>query len=238
MRVVISLILILSCFGVAHAQPVHRVYLAGPLFTEGERMEMEKIASVLEDEGFETFLPHRDGLEFNSIFPYLIETLKLPPDTVARQMHYAIDALDVYQVAFGTDSIVMNINGRTPDEGAVAELAMAWTLGKPGVVFRADSRSLSNGRNNPLVMGRSDFVEARDLQQLPVLLRNQIRDYDGHPPLIRELPLKLAQKVAAGEKIWNLLKDLRRQNATTTEKNSRVAQLLENLFPQCELLLK
>ena len=238
MRAVVSLFLILSCVGVAHAQPVHRVYLAGPLFTEGERMEMEKIARALEENGFETFLPHRDGLEFNFIFPYLINILKLPPDTVARQMHYAIDALDVYQVAAGTNSIVMNIDGRTPDEGAFAELAIAWTLGKPGVVFRTDSRSLSNGRNNPLVMGRADFVEARELQELPVLLNKQIREYAGHPPPIRELPLKLAQKVAAGEKIWNLLTELRLKQATTTEKNSRVAQMIEALFPRCELQLR
>ncbi|OTP76147.1 Nucleoside 2-deoxyribosyltransferase [Caballeronia sordidicola] len=41
-----------------------RVYCAGPLFNARERAEMDSIASVLEQAGFSTFLPHRDGLEF------------------------------------------------------------------------------------------------------------------------------------------------------------------------------
>lgn len=221
----------------AHAG--EHVYLAGPLFTEGERMEMENLANLLESQGFKTFLPHRDGLEFDSIFPYLIHTLNISPDLVAKQMHYAIDALDVYQVAVGNDAIVMNINGRTPDEGAVAELAIAWALGKPGVIFRMDSRALSNGRNNPLVMGRADFVEANDLQEVPVLLRSQIHEYSEQgASASRHLPPKVVEKVAQGEKIWNLLKELRRENASVAVRNARVANLIEKLFPPCELILK
>ncbi|OTP73783.1 Nucleoside 2-deoxyribosyltransferase [Caballeronia sordidicola] len=46
-----------------------RVYCAGPLFNPGERAEMDSIASTLEQSGFSTFLPHRDGLEFAQIKP-------------------------------------------------------------------------------------------------------------------------------------------------------------------------
>ena len=37
------------------------VYIAEPLFTEGERQYGEKIDSIFRNAGFETFLPHRDA---------------------------------------------------------------------------------------------------------------------------------------------------------------------------------
>jgi nucleoside 2-deoxyribosyltransferase len=40
-----------------------RGYCAGPLFYVDERAEIDSIASMLEQSGFSTFLPHRDGLE-------------------------------------------------------------------------------------------------------------------------------------------------------------------------------
>ncbi len=39
------------------------VYCSGPLFSPEEVIAMGKIASVLEAAGFNTFLPHRDGVE-------------------------------------------------------------------------------------------------------------------------------------------------------------------------------
>ena len=54
--------------------------------------------------------------------------------------------------------------GRTPDEGAVSEAAMAWTLGKPMVAYKDDVRSLIAGRVNPPLVGlvsqNSDYVTA------------------------------------------------------------------------------
>ena len=37
------------------------VYIAGPLFDDHERQYLEEIALVLENNKFETFLPHRDA---------------------------------------------------------------------------------------------------------------------------------------------------------------------------------
>ena len=37
------------------------VYIAGPLFDDHERQYLEEIALVLENNEFETFLPHRDA---------------------------------------------------------------------------------------------------------------------------------------------------------------------------------
>ena len=38
-----------------------RCYVAGPLFDEGERWFIEKVEALVVEEGFTTFLPHRDN---------------------------------------------------------------------------------------------------------------------------------------------------------------------------------
>ncbi|MBI5871935.1 nucleoside 2-deoxyribosyltransferase [archaeon] len=38
-----------------------KIYIAGPLFTEGERAVLERIERLCKENGFETFMPHRDA---------------------------------------------------------------------------------------------------------------------------------------------------------------------------------
>ncbi|MCH8223164.1 MAG: nucleoside 2-deoxyribosyltransferase, partial [Chloroflexi bacterium] len=111
-------------------QDVLRVYCAGPLFNRSERAEMTAIAEVLCASGYRVFLPHRDGMEFRLVHRVLVER-GWPAPQAAEFLHAAIFALDVYQLAIDCDALVWNLNGRTPDEGAVSEAAIAWTLGKP-----------------------------------------------------------------------------------------------------------
>ena len=37
-----------------------KIYIAGPLFNKHEQMYLEDIAKVLEENGYDCFLPHRD----------------------------------------------------------------------------------------------------------------------------------------------------------------------------------
>jgi len=105
-----------------------RVYCAGPLFNQSERDEMRTIADVLCEAGFVVYLPHRDGMEFRLIHRILVKR-SWEPAQAAHFLHAAIFALDVFQLAVECDAMVWNLNGRVPDEGAVSEAAMAWTLG-------------------------------------------------------------------------------------------------------------
>ena len=114
-----------------------RVYCAGPLFNRAEREEMTQIADCLCREGYDVYLPHRDGMEFRLVHEVLVERGWGAPIAGAF-LHAAIFALDVYQLVVECDAMVWNLNGRTPDEGAVSEAAMAWTLGKPLVAYRDD----------------------------------------------------------------------------------------------------
>ncbi|HEV7225737.1 MAG TPA: nucleoside 2-deoxyribosyltransferase, partial [Pirellulales bacterium] len=182
-----------------------RVYCAGPLFNGPERQEISQIAEHLRDSGFETFVPHADGLEFARVQPYLADE-GYDPAAAGRLLHEAIFALDVYQVVCGCGSLVLDMNGRVPDEGAVAEAAMAWSVGKPIVIYKADARSKIAGRDNPLVVGLAGFETIEDIDELGAALAARHAqlppDADGHVSCAPHL----RQTLAVGERLWDRLR--------------------------------
>ena len=86
-------------------------YIAGPLFDEGERWFIEKVDRLVADNGFDTFLPHRDN----------------PPKTKdnVREIFLndkgGIDRCDV---------VVANLNGIMTDDGTAWEMGYAYAHGK------------------------------------------------------------------------------------------------------------
>src|SRR5215475_5327265 len=156
----------------------HRIYCAGPLFNPSERAEMEILAEALELAGFKTFLPHRDGFLYRTIVPDLVRA-GYPLEVAQWMVRQAIFALDVYQVLVSCDGPVVNLNGRVPDEGGVAEGAMAWTAGKAVVLFKDDARSKIDGLDNPLVAGLGGFRLVRHSEELPQALTRALAE---HPP--------------------------------------------------------
>ncbi|MDZ7815378.1 MAG: nucleoside 2-deoxyribosyltransferase [Planctomycetota bacterium] len=139
-----------------------RIYCAGPLFNKAERAEMAAIAKALEADGYETFLPHRDGIEMRLCKEQLSEN-GMSAEEASRHLSLLIFCMDVFQVVEGCDALVMNLNGRVPDEGAVSEAAIAWSHRKPVVAYKADPRSLMFGCDNPLVAGLFDFQYCHSL---------------------------------------------------------------------------
>lgn len=184
-----------------------RVYCAGPLFNEMERREMAAIAASLRQSGFETFLPHADGLEFAKVQPYLA-TQGYDSAAAGRLLHEAIFALDVYQVMAGCGALVMNMNGRVPDEGAVSEAAMAWTLGKPVVIFKADARTKVSGRDNPLLVGLSNFETVAEIERLGEALAARQAALRPDCEAAFECPTHLCQTLVAGQRLWERLQAL------------------------------
>lgn len=155
-----------------------RIYCAGPLFNKSERSEMAEIARVLEEAGHTTFLPHRDGLEFARLMPEL-RMQGLDANSADRVLLRSIFALDVYQLLKACDGVVANINGRVPDEGTVVEVALAWHAGKPLVLYKADSRSLLNGSDNPMLTGLSNFESFDEIASLPNAIAEQLGKSNG-----------------------------------------------------------
>ena len=184
-----------------------RVYCAGPLFNQAERTEMTAIADALCDEGYLVYLPHRDGMEFRLVLEVLTARGWDAP-TAAHFLHAAIFALDVYQLAVECDAVVWNLNGRTPDEGAVSEAAIAWALGKPLLAYRDDARSLIAGRVNPLLVGLVDFETVEAIRSIPAALGEVLRNHEGRGLPVDEMPPRLQIAAGNGRRLWDAMLDL------------------------------
>jgi nucleoside 2-deoxyribosyltransferase len=179
-----------------------KVYCAGPLFNPKEKEEMQEIAQVLERDDFRTFLPQRDGLLFEQLLPILMDKSYKEREAV-KFLNQAIFVLDVYEVLVDCDSLVVNLNGRVPDEGAVAEAAMAWIWGKPVLIYKNDARSLVVGQDNPLVSGLSDFLYANKIQEIPKALK--ALGVKSQKQNISQFPEKVRAKLEQGRKIAKAL---------------------------------
>jgi nucleoside 2-deoxyribosyltransferase len=157
---------------------------------------MKMIADQLEQKGHEVFLPQRDGLELMRIRPAMIEQgfkIKKVDEVLSR----AIFALDVYQLLVVADALVANLNGRVPDEGTVAEAAMAWHAGKVVVLYKADGRSFFNGGENPLVYGLGHFRLVSDPMALPAAIDAELQ---------RKHARGLNDTLSLGRRVASLLK--------------------------------
>lgn len=126
------------------------VYVAGPLFDEGERWFIETIDTLVQGVGFRTFLPHRDN----------------PPKTAdnARDIYlndrWAIDECGL---------IVANLNGLTTDDGTAWELGYGFAKGKPAIGYYSDWRQrFPHGEKVNLMIEESldQIVESLDELQL------------------------------------------------------------------------
>jgi len=135
---------------------------------------MNSIATALETAGYSVFLPQRDGLELARLLPILIEK-DIPEEKASMVLNNAIFSLDVFEI-LDSDALILNINGRVPDEGAMVEAGIAWAHEKPIVIFKNDDRSLIQGNCNPLVMGLSDFEFVDKYEKIPVAFKKKFSE--------------------------------------------------------------
>jgi nucleoside 2-deoxyribosyltransferase len=93
-----------------------RIYFAGPLFSEAERVFNLRLAEKLEAKGYQVYLPQRDG----------VESGKPPYNKMSNaELQKAIFELDRDQV-HQADIFLFVLDGRVPDEGACVELGIAY----------------------------------------------------------------------------------------------------------------
>jgi nucleoside 2-deoxyribosyltransferase len=188
-----------------------QVYCAGPFFGEFEKREMAAIAAVVAAAGYATFLPQRDGLEYGATVSALaaegISSLHSEP-----ALQRAIFALDVYQLLARSSAVVVNLNGRVPDEGTVAEAAMAWLMGKAVVLYQSDSRSVFCGYGNPIVTGLAQLRVVRQLDDLPEALEAALNKTAEETQASRlQDVLQLGEKVASARSDFALPADFARE---------------------------
>ena len=119
-----------------------KVYFAGPMFNQSEKEFNLKITKVLEECGYQVFLPQRDGIEAAQLEGKTEEELV--------NMIFPLDAGEVKKA----DIVFMNIDGRVPDEGACVELGIAYGTGKRCYGFKTDTRAVEQALElNPMISG-------------------------------------------------------------------------------------
>lgn len=181
---------------------VHRIYCAGPLFNRAEREEMAEIARTLEGSGFSAFLPHRDVFVLEDVHREFLRGGYDSAEAI-RMVQQAIFWVDTYEVLSACQGLVLNMNGRVPDEGAVAEAAMAWMAGKAIVLYKGDSRSLIQGSDNPIVLGLGSFGKVSTIPEIAYAFVQLFRSW--RPGKAALLPQAARRAVEPGHRLSRLL---------------------------------
>lgn len=124
-----------------------KIYIAAPLFNEGERAFNQRIADVLESCGHETFLPQREGGCVADL-PDIIEGVE------KRKYLFRLDC----EHMDWCDAILFLFDGRVPDEGACFELGYCYAKGKRCIGYKTDARSFIDGFDNVMLHGAPEIV--------------------------------------------------------------------------------
>ena len=214
------------------------VYCSGSQFSPEEISGMLEISKVLEQNGYETYLPSRDGIEFLTL--QLVED----PECDRSELFEILDvlnkaafALNIFQIVRRCDALVFNMNGRTPEEGSVFKTSLAYSMGKPLVLYKNDNRSVFHGRDNTMITGLSgDFKVISKLNKLSKALsfaitKTQHSSWYGikdlhHPPFI-------GQVLTLGEMVWVLWCEM---NFSRSDQTGFHAQVMD-FKVRCDALL-
>ena len=131
-----------------------KIYVAGPLFTEGQRWLLERVDAVCREQGFETYLPHRDAGLFDR-------------DSDSSFFFQQ----DLRQLA-EADAVVAVLNGDDVDSGTAWEMGYFYAQkGGPIIGYVSDTRKPHpKAQLNPMVVGGlHDLVH--DLEALAAALQ-------------------------------------------------------------------
>ena len=118
-----------------------KIYMAGPLFNEGDRYTNQINSDALRARGYTTFLPQEIVITTES------------SDLVRAACFY----MDLKAIKL-CDVMVANCNGIEIDSGTAAEIGLAYGLQKKTVLYKSDVRCYFNefARLNNFVAGLAD----------------------------------------------------------------------------------
>jgi len=197
------------------------VYCSGPMFSVGDKWEQHAIATALQGAGFSTYLPQRDGIEVGKVMG-LLDHPMLEGTSIAEhvmlQVRKWVFALDMFQLLERCGSLVLNLDGRVPDDGSVVETAAAFTAGKPIVIYKTTPITMLAGADNPMVEGLStSWSYAGDLKAVPTAVTGAVAGM-AKQPYSYAGPPNVAALMAEGKKVWDVLEGLRELPKETPEQ--------------------
>jgi nucleoside 2-deoxyribosyltransferase len=131
------------------------IYFAAPLFSDAELTFNRRVTHELE-KYVDVYLPQRDGGKLVDLLEKGVPTERAYSSIFERD----IEALNE------SDVLLIVLDGRTIDEGAVFELGFAFAKGKRCIGLQTDPRRLLPVGNNPMIQCalESVFVSTRDLE--------------------------------------------------------------------------
>jgi nucleoside 2-deoxyribosyltransferase len=156
-----------------------KIFLSGPMNSASDVNGQLAISAVLKPT-FNVYLAPVDGVEIRSLIdllanPKLISPLFLRAALLVQQIGWAHE---IYQL-LSCDALVLNMDGRVPDEGAVAEAATSYMAGKPVVIYKNTVVTFWDCFNNPMVAALSSTWQViADPCKLPEALTAAL----DHPP--------------------------------------------------------
>ncbi len=124
-----------------------KVYIAAPLFSDGERSFNERIDQIIRSCGHETYLPQRDA-------GCVAEMPEMVDGIYKRDYCFREDCKNMDLC----DAILFLFDGRVPDEGACFELGYCYAKGKRCVGYKTDARSFIEGYDNVMLYGAPEVV--------------------------------------------------------------------------------
>ena len=143
-----------------------KIYFAAPLFSKAEKKFNQILCDNLESNGFEVFLPQRDGVEKND-----------PPyNTMSRdERRKAMFEMDRDKI-MEADIFLFVLDGRVPDEGSCVELGIAYTQKhikanqKIIVGLHTDVRAaFLSGKLNPMLKVPLDYIAENETDLIEFL---------------------------------------------------------------------
>jgi nucleoside 2-deoxyribosyltransferase len=185
------------------------VYCSGPMFSVGDKYEQQSIASALESAGYTTYLPQRDGIEVGRVMQLINNPLlegKIA-EAIMLEVRKWVFALDMYQLLERCQSLVFNLDGRTPDDGSVVETAAAFTAGKPIVIYKTTPITMLAGADNPMVEGLSSiWAYVNETKAVAPAVAKAVA---ATKPYTYSPPPNVASLMNEGKEVWDVLETLR-----------------------------
>lgn len=132
-----------------------KIYIAAPLFNEMEIERNNSINEILEQEGFATYLPQRDGGLFYDLRQRGFSDKEIKEQIFASDHNAILDS----------DVILCLLDGRVLDEGMCIELGIGYALKKLCIGYKTDYRSQDKFGNNIMLEGTLSkiFTEKTEL---------------------------------------------------------------------------
>lgn len=138
-----------------------KIYLAGPLFNEPERVFNHRIAEILRESGYEVWLPQEN-------FPAAVES----EEEKKRVFEADLKALKSCEL------VVAVLEGECIDSGTVFEVGYAYARGIPVVGVKTDIRVFSRSEEVNLMLEQAVYlVRASNIQELMEMLPEKLIEF-------------------------------------------------------------